>query len=666
MSISLGIDTGGTFTDAVLFDPDRGVLAAAKRLTTKHDLALGIGAAIDAVLEQHPAEIGFVGLSTTLATNAVVEGQGNPACLILIGYPEAALDRAGLREALGADPVVAAAGGHRPSGEEQAPLDLEAVRAAILQHAPAVTAFAVAGYFAVRNPAHEQAVRDLVRDLTGKPVTCGHELTSGLDAPRRALTALLNARLIPLTASLIRAVRGRLDARGITAPLMVVKGDGSLIADRFALARPVETVLSGPAASVVGARWLTGREDCFVSDIGGTTTDIAILKDGRPLLNREGAQVGGWRTMVEAVEIRTFGLGGDSEVRVEPSFGLAVGPRRSVPLSLLVHQHPEMLTALRRQAERGEWTSLDGRFALRLRALDTEADTLSAPERRIWEALADGPQPLESVLTSHLLDRPLERLVARGLVILSGFTPTDAAHVLGLHDGWSRDAALLGAALWAKRPAEPGWAAPRDGEAFARSVLERLTADSALALVETALARDGVADPAREARSLLPRRAVAGPGSGWAAASALLRPALTLGLPLVGIGASAATYYPEIARRLGTESVVPEHAGVTNAIGAVASGVLQAVTVTITAPEEGRFRVHAAGGIRTFDSLEDAAAHAEAEARGHAEALAREAGGLDVAVTVARADRVVAMAGGLDMFVESIITATAAGRPRMG
>lgn len=662
MPFSLGIDTGGTFTDAVLFDPDQGVVAAAKRLTTKHDLALGIGAAIDAVMAQRPAEIGFVGLSTTLATNAVVEGQGSPACLILIGYPEAALDRAGLREAIGADPVVAIAGGHQPSGEEQAPLDLEAAHAAILRHAPAVGAFAVAGYFAVRNPAHEQAVRDLVHDLTDRPVTCGHELTSGLDAPRRALTALLNARLIPLTDTLVRAVRGRLDARGIAAPLMVVKGDGSLVSDRFALARPVETVLSGPAASVVGARWLTDLDDCFVSDIGGTTTDIAVLKDGRPLLNREGAQVGGWRTMVEAVEIRTFGLGGDSEVRVEPGHGLAIGPRRSMPLSLLVHQHPDLLAVLRRQAERAEWTSLDGRFALRLRALDTGADTLPAPERRIWEALADRPQPLEAVLASHLLDRPLERLVARGLVILSGFTPTDAAHVLGLHDGWSQEAARLGAALWARRPAEPGWAPPPDADGVARAVLERLTADSALALVEAALARDGVPEPAREARGLLPRRAVAGA----AREPALLRPALTLDLPLVGIGASAATYYPEVARRLGTGSLVPAHAGVANAVGAVASGVLQRATVTITAPEEGRFRVHAPDGIRSFDSLEAAATHAGAEARGRAEALAREAGGRDIGVTVARADRVVAMPGGLDLFVESTITATAAGRPRVG
>src|SRR5262249_14247306 len=98
----------------------------------------------------------------------------------------------------------------------------------------------------------------------------------------------------------------------------------------------------------------------------------------------------------------------------------------------------------------------------------------------------------------------------------------------------------------------------------------------------------------------------------------------------------------------------------------VASGVLQRATVTITAPEEGRFRVHAPAGIRTFGSLEDAAAHAEAEARGRAEALAREAGGREVAVTVTRADRVVAMAGGLVLFGESPVPATAAGRPRLG
>ena len=136
----------------------------------------------------------------------------------------------------------------------------------------------MAGYFAVRNPAHEQAVRDLIFELTGKPVSCGHDLAWRLDAPRRALTAVLNARLIPVIQQLIHAVHGLLAEKSITAPLMVVKGDGSLVAEDTALARPVETILSGPAASVVGAHHLAGEDDVFVVDMGGPTTDIALLR----------------------------------------------------------------------------------------------------------------------------------------------------------------------------------------------------------------------------------------------------------------------------------------------------------------------------------------------------------------------------------------------------
>ena len=132
---------------------------------------------------------------------------------------------------------------------------------------------------------------------------------------------------------------GLLAERGIKAPLMVVKGDGSLIEAAVAMACPVETILSGPAASVVGAHHLSGEKDVFVSDMGGTTTDIALLSGGRPVLNRDGATVGGFRTMVEAVGVHTFGLGGDSEARLNED-GLIVGPRRVMPLSLLGHQHP--------------------------------------------------------------------------------------------------------------------------------------------------------------------------------------------------------------------------------------------------------------------------------------------------------------------------------------
>ena len=137
--------------------------------------------------------------------------------------------------------------------------------------------------------------------------------------------------------------------KGVRAPLMVVKGDGSLVSAEFALARPVETILSGPAASVVGARHLAGEEDVVVADMGGTTTDIALLTDGLPVLDREGATVAGWRTMVEAIAVHTYGLGGDSEVH-RAGNDILVGPRRLVPLSLLCQQYPAMLEDTARAA----------------------------------------------------------------------------------------------------------------------------------------------------------------------------------------------------------------------------------------------------------------------------------------------------------------------------
>jgi N-methylhydantoinase A/oxoprolinase/acetone carboxylase beta subunit len=225
----LGIDTGGTYCDAVLYDQAAGVTASAKALTTKHDLSLCIGEVMERVLAgRSPEEVQLVSLSTTLATNAVVEGQGNPVCLILIGFDEASLQRASLAAAIGRDPLAFVAGGHGPLGDEQASLDEAAARAAIARHAGAVEAFAVAGYFGVRNPAHELRVRDLVREATGLPVTCAHELTSNLDAPRRALTAVLNARLIPQIHTLIRA-RAHGGARDL---LSANGGQGRRIADQ--------------------------------------------------------------------------------------------------------------------------------------------------------------------------------------------------------------------------------------------------------------------------------------------------------------------------------------------------------------------------------------------------------------------------------------------------
>lgn len=673
MPILLGLDTGGTYTDAVLFDParadvDGGVIAKAKALTTKHDLAIGLTGAVEAILPHLPADrgiadIAMVSISTTLATNAIVEKHGAPICLILMGYDAKALERAGLRQAMGGDPVVMVAGGHKPTGEPQADLDVAAVRAAILEHAPKVAAFAVSGYFSVRNPAHEIAVRALIREMTGEPVTCGHELTSKLDAPRRALTAALNARLIPQLQQLVQAVEGLLARKGIKAPLMVVKGDGSLIKSDLALTCPVETILSGPAASLVGARHLAREDDILVSDMGGTTTDIAMLRGGRPVLNKEGATVGGWKTMVEAVAVHTYGLGGDSEVRIDDHHGFMVGPRRAVPLSLLATQFPSVLQVLRAQDANEEIVPYRGQFALRQRPLDAGRASLSAGQLELWDKLEQGPVALADLIYSPAAQRHLGRLVDRGLVAISSLTPSDAAHVLGLQGHWNREAAELAARQFLRRPANPIWKPPADVAQLCRDVVEQVVRQSGEVILDSAIRETSGIDPhhwGQLGRDLV-RRSL----SATQPAEALILSELKLNAPLAAIGAPVGSYYPEIAKRLRTRLVIPPHADVCNAVGAVAGGVLQRATATITQPQEGLFRAHLATGIKDFVNLEEAARYCSDLVSAEAASLATRAGAVEIQVKTERADKVFEQPTGLRIFIESTIAATAFGRPRL-
>jgi N-methylhydantoinase A/oxoprolinase/acetone carboxylase beta subunit len=671
VALLLGIDTGGTYTDAVLLDDDHHVVASAKALTTRHDLAIGVREAIEGVLGGRAGEVRLVSLSTTLATNAIVEGQGNPVGLLMIGFGPEVLERAGLRAALGGDPVAFIPGGHSPLGEEQAPLDIGAARAAIEEQASRVSAFAVASYFAVRNPAHERAVRELVHELTGKPVSCAHELSSELDAPRRALTALLNARLIPLIRDLVVAARSLLAEKGICAPLMVVKGDGSLISAAAALDRPVETILSGPAASVVGARHLSGERDVVVVDMGGTTTDIALLHDGWPVLDHAGATVAGWHTMVEAIAVHTVGLGGDSELAIvgdragvaasrktPRGDGLVIGPRRVMPLSLLVHLHPGVLDTLRLHAGREPVRDNDGRFALRLRPLDEAHARLGAAEARVWELLEDGPVAIERLFDERPSERPLARLVERGLALVAGFTPSDAAHVLGLQEQWSAEAARLGAEIQSRR-AQAG-----DVEAFCRRVVDGVALRGAEAIVDAVLAEE--IGGAAESGATLGRRLIGRAlDRGADFDTPTLHISFSLRRPLVAIGAPAATYFPGVAERLNARLVLPPSAEVSNAVGAAVGGVSQTVAALITAPYEGRFRVHLKSGIQDFGELEAAARHAAHEAERLARGQAEASGAGDIEVATRRRDRIVKGADGRDVFIETRVTATATGKPRL-
>jgi N-methylhydantoinase A/oxoprolinase/acetone carboxylase beta subunit len=675
MIIALGIDTGGTYTDAVLVEHETGtVLADAKALTTRHDLSIGIGEAVTAVFNGRAVssdDVRLVALSTTLATNAIVEGQGSPICLLLIGYDQELLRQYDFERELVTPNVVYLGGGHDGTGDEVKPLDERAVREAILAWRDQVEAFAVSGYFGVRNPAHELRVRALVEELTGMPVACGHELTTRLNSVRRATTVALNARLIPLLRELIFTVRQTLQEAGITAPLMVVKGDGSLVRAEWAMQRPIETILSGPAASVVGACHLAGQRDVWVVDVGGTTTDIAMLRAGRPRMNPEGAQVGRWRTMVQAVDVHTVGLGGDSQVRLNgdhtaKSGWLSIGPRRVIPLCLLASQYPQVVDELQRQAveERERKNDLVGQFVLVQRQVNY---ALSDSDRELLNYLNAGPESLilltdkvrsDKARYGFLLARQLESLTARRLVLQAGFTPTDALHVLGQFRQWDVEAARLGAELLAAQ-------AGLSPKALCEQVVLGVSNQVATQLVSKVLS-DEVTLPNWEqeptASALLARALNGSQGSS-------LDCQLTLKQPIVAIGAPVEAYMPRAARQLQTELVIPDHAEVANALGAVAGGVVQQTRVLIQ-PLEGErtsFRAHLPDGVYDFDTLPESVAYAQRVVPGQLEALTRRAGADQVEVHTVRVDRdvPVAVGWGQRIYLGTELTFTAVGRPSL-
>lgn len=659
-SILLGIDTGGTYTDAVLFDEAKGVIAKAKSLTTRHDLAVGISGAVDAVLSasgQQPQKIGLVSLSTTLATNALVEGQGGRVCLVMIGFGPDDLKRDGLAEALGNDPVVFLPGGHDVHGNET-PLDMAELEARLPDLRETVSAFAVAGYFAVRNPAHEQRVRSLVRDRCGLPVTCSHELSSKLGGPRRALTTLLNARLTGMIDRLVGACEGFVRTRGILAPVMVVRGDGALISAAEARLRPIETILSGPAASLVGARYLTGLDEAVVSDIGGTTTDVAVLDRGTPRLDAEGAVVGGYRTMVEAVAMRTYGLGGDSEVRINDrglTAQIELGPRRVLPLSLVAALHGDsVLVELDRQLRASNPGRHDGRFALRTGVPHHLSAGLQPQEQALYDRIHAVPQPLDKLLNSTPQKATLDKLVARGLVHLSGITPSDALHVLGRQSQWNVAAAEAGLRLAARAKDGSGRPIASSAEELARGIVDRLTRQSADVILSACLSEDRVPD-IDPATSVLIDRALKRP-------EGIVRFGLTLDRALIGLGASAPVYYPGIAGLLNAHSVIPSDADVANAIGAVVGQVRSTATVFVTSPEEGVYFI--AGGGETMRVVGEAQAFDQARERARlaASALAEASGAEDPVVSLHEEIDAPDIEGSRKL-IEARFIATATGRP---
>ncbi|HET9329700.1 MAG TPA: hydantoinase/oxoprolinase family protein, partial [Steroidobacteraceae bacterium] len=498
-----------------------------------------------------------------------------------------------------------------------------------------------------------------IRAGCGKPVTCSHELSAQLDAPRRALTAALNARLTPQVRHLLDSVQEVLGRERITAPLMIVRGDGTLVNAAVALEYPVETVLSGPAASVVGASFLSGLRDFVVADMGGTTTDVAVVADARPVVRAEGAVIGGWRTMVQAIDVHTCGLGGDSEVSFDRERRLTVGPRRVVPLSLFALQFPAVRTELARLAAAASLPAGAGQFAVRNPAAGP-GPALDRLEQRIFDALGVEPRGVDGVARTAPGVAALRRLVDRGLATVAGFTPSDALHVLGRQHGWCVESARLGAALLALE--ERNASARREADTpqgLSERTHEHVLRQAVRAVLETALARDPGVEPGPSgAFAQLMSEVAAGRSF-----SQLLDVRVGLARPLVAIGAPAAAYYGEVARRLGAVLNVPAHAQVCNAIGAAAGVVSETCELTVNQPVLNVFRVHDPAGNRDFNDAQAAIEEARRLAHGYVLAAAQRSGARNPHVELTVSERRARTNTGDEYLAEATVSARATGIP---
>ncbi|MFO7951374.1 MAG: hydantoinase/oxoprolinase family protein [Bacillota bacterium] len=671
-NLALGIDTGGTFTDGVIFDLEkRTVEAKTKVETTRHNLTLAVDRCLDQLIaafknkngnQVDMGQVKMVSVSTTLATNAIVEGQGAEVGLIQIGFEA--------REGLPTPYFAVVSGGCNIKGRITEELDLKAAEEAIQEMKDKVDAFAVSGYLSVRNPAQEMQVIELIHELTGYPVVAAHQLSTDLGMHERTVTAILNARLMPLITDLMDSVKEGMDRQNIDAPLMVVRGDGSLISEAKAREKPIETILSGPAASIIGALTLTGVKDGLVIDMGGTTTDVAVLNDGHPSLDKEGAKVGGWLTRVKAAQITTIGLGGDSLIQVSRHAELSIGPQRVFPLCWIASQYPYLTRELE-SIKPHEYANMDTQPTIILAYIrDPFNLKLTDTEQQILDLIREGPHTLHYIskkLGKAIDLLPWQRLVNVASVHRASLTPTDVLHVKDELSLWDRRAAELGTQMLASRYLG-------EVEEFTDTVMEEAIYKLALVTVDRLVEEEALKFSFSEENGMqnLLRKAL---GYNISKKKKLFEFNIELKLPLVAVGAPVQAYFPTLADKLNAELYLPEFADVANAVGTVSGEAMERVTILVKPGEGGGYLVHTPTKREFFMIFEEAIDYAYQEGKNYVYEQAMEGGAKDIETVAERHDRYSKMAalsegdtGRMDtkIFIESVIEVSAVGKPWSG
>lgn len=620
MKLSIGIDTGGTYTDAVLYDfENEVVLGHGKALTTHDNLKTGILNALDALDPALCCQAEIAGLSTTLATNACVEGKFRHTRLLLMGIDRTGISRFGADYGF-TDPDAICYLPCRTTitGKILEEPDWDSLRANAQDWFGDAEGCAVCELNGVRNGGvlEAQAAR-ILSDEVGIPAVQASSLFGGLSSLERSASALLNAGLLPIMEEFLEAVKAAFSSRGIRAKLFVVRSDGSLMDLHYARNHAVETILSGPAASALGGSILTRQQQAVIVDMGGTTTDVALVQNGAPLLSKDGTRVGGWKTQVHSVFATTVALGGDSAIHWDQNGVMSIGPNRILPLCVLAKQHPEILPVLREQVRAVPAHTLPLHEFLVLNRPNWASLPMRETDKQLCRALENGPLSFQQAADAIGVDRyyfSSKTLEDSGVILRAGLTPTDIMHILGDYTTYEREASVLGGKFAASSLGV-------SEEALCARVYERVSKEVFFAIARTLLEQ---ASPHfhkhgsdKTVQALLDLqwqlRNVQSPP--------LLNSLLQTSATLVGVGGPIHLFLPEAAKALKANYEIPPYAAVANAVGAVAGQMTASATAEIrtcefssASREAGNFEVLCESHAPRFFPDEPAAAQWAKEA----------------------------------------------------
>jgi len=587
MKIGIGIDTGGTYTDTVAYDfTKKKILGTSKALTTKEDLSIGIINALDKLPADLVKAAEVISLSTTLATNACVEDRGGNAKLIFFGGNRKIIDENGGKYGLpSSDEIYIQESYTHFSGEIDREPDWDMFGAGLETEFDGYDGAGIVELYAIRNSAVvEKKAKKVFQKKLGIPVVCGHELFNNLNSLQRASSTLLNARLFPIIKEFIDAIKTAMVKRGIDAMIVIVRSDGSLMSEKFAHTRPVETLLCGPSASVIGSSKLTDEKNSIIVDMGGTTTDIALIQGGIPHSVIDGVSIGKWRTYVEGLYIKTIGLGGDTAVHYNGQ-RVFLEDYRVVPLCIAADKYPyitENLKELFKKTKR-HTIYLHEHYIL---IKDISDNSRYSDEEKAFCAAIKGRAVIHREAAALIPGKDIysldvKRLIKDGVVMKCGFTPTDAMHLKGDYSGFSTEASLLAAEFIASNA---GITVDELCDKVYYEVKRKIYTNICKAMLENKdryYLKNGVGQDIE----LLIDKSFEMIGSGLN--DGLISSMFETDFTLIGVGAPIHVFIHDVAEMLGTKAVLPPHYEVANAMGAIAGNVCASSTVEIKTNYDG-------------------------------------------------------------------------------